>query len=217
MLRFTLFGFPIFIHWFFWLNAALLSGHLGASSPEQLQALAIWIAAVLVSIIIHELGHAFTMRHFGARPHIVLYALGGLAIPDRIFRRGQDIVVSLAGPLAQIAVGVGAMLLLQLSSGGDIRWLQVFLADFIFASIWWGMFNLLPIFPLDGGHVMNSFLGPRYYKTTMWTGAILAGLVGFYLFDRTHSLFNLLFFGMLAWQNIQRANGAQPPSFLRPD
>jgi Zn-dependent protease len=216
MLRFSLFGFPILIHWFFWLNTALLSGRIGSSSPEQLQALAIWVAAVLVSIIIHELGHAFTMRRYGARPHIVLYALGGLAIPDRGFRRGQDIVVSLAGPLVQIAVGLGAMFLLRHSSG-DAWWIQVFLSDFIFVSIWWGMFNLLPIFPLDGGHVMNSFLGPSFYKITMWTGAILAALVGFYLFDRTHSLFNLLFFGMLAWQNIQRANGAQPPPFLRPD
>jgi stage IV sporulation protein FB len=218
MLRFSLFGFPIFIHWFFWLNTALLSGHLTASSPEQLQALLIWVAAVLVSILIHELGHAFTMRHFGARPHIVLYALGGLAIPDRGFRRGQDIVVSLAGPLVQIAVGLAASFLLG-HSRGDAWWIQLFLGDFIMVSIWWGVFNLLPIYPLDGGHVMNSFLGPSFYKITMWTGALLAIALGLYFFTATRnpSIYNLLFFGMLAWQNIQRANGAQPPQFLRPD
>ncbi|MCE9519733.1 MAG: hypothetical protein K8R87_09300, partial [Verrucomicrobia bacterium] len=69
----------------------------------------------------------------------------------------------------------------------------------------------------DGGHVMNSFLGPSLYKVTMWTGAILAAVVGVFLFNRSGSLFNLLFFGMLAWQNFQRANGEQPPHFMRPD
>ncbi len=215
MLRFSLFGFPIFIHWFFWLNTALLSGRLDSSSPEQLQALLIWVVAVLVSIIIHELGHTFTMRHFGARAHIVLYALGGLAIPDRGFRRGQDMVVSLAGPLVQIAIGLGAGLLFN-HSRGDTWWIQLFLRDFIFVSVWWGVFNLLPIYPLDGGHVMNSFLGPSFYKITMWTGAILAAAAGLYLFSRTRSIFSLLFFGMLAWQNAQRARGHEPPSILRP-
>lgn len=218
MLRFSVFGFPVYIHWFFWLNTALLSGRLDAKSPEQLQALLIWVAAVLVSIVIHELGHAFVMRHYGARPHIVLYALGGLAIPDRGFRRGQDIIVSLAGPFVQIAVGFGAGFLLS-HSRGDSWWIQQLLKDFAFVSIFWGVFNLLPIYPLDGGHVLNSFLGPSFYKVTMGIGALLAIAVGLYLFEvqRQPSLFNLLFFGMLAWQNIQRAQGAQPPPFLRPD
>ncbi len=216
MIKFSIFGFPIHIHWFFWLNTALLSGYLDASSPKQLQALLIWVVAVLVSIIIHELGHTFMMRHYGAQAHIVLYALGGLAIPDRGFRRGQDIVISLAGPLVQIAIGFAAKFLLQHSTG-DAWWIQLFLSQFIFVSIFWGVFNLLPIFPLDGGHVMNSFLGPSFYKITMWTGAILAAVVGAYLFTRTQSIFNLLLFGMLAWQNVQRANGEQPPQFMRPD
>ena len=216
MLRFSVFGFPILIHWFFWLNTALLSGHLDAGSPEQLQALLIWTVAVLVSIIIHELGHAFVMRHYGARPHIVLYALGGLAIPDRSFRRGQDIVVSLAGPVVQIACGIAAQFLF-LHSRGDPWWVQLLFHDFVAVSIWWGVFNLIPIYPLDGGHVLNSILGPARYRTTMLVGAALAAVVGLYFFSLHRSLFSLLFFGMLAWQNLQRAQGGRPASFLRPD
>ena len=39
MIRFQLFGFPVVIHWFFWVNCALLGGALDASSPERLQML----------------------------------------------------------------------------------------------------------------------------------------------------------------------------------
>ena len=214
MLRFSLFGFPIAIHWFFWVNTVLISGRLEAESPEQIQVLLAWIVAVLVSIIIHELGHAFVMRGLGARAHIVLYALGGLAIPDRGFRRGPDILVSLAGPALQIAFGFAAKALFA-HSRGDSLFVAVFFNDFIYVSIWWALLNLLPIFPLDGGHVLNSVLGPRNYRTTMWIGVITAAAVGIYRYQQTHHPFSLLLFGMLAWQNFQRANGDQPASFLR--
>lgn len=181
-----------------------------------MQLLLVWTAAVLISITIHELGHAFVMRGFGARAHIVLYALGGLAIPDRAFRRGQDILVSLAGPLVQIAMGYAAGFLLK-HSAGDAGWVRQFYHDFITVSIAWGFFNLLPIFPLDGGHVMNSLLGPARYRFTMLTGAILAVAAGIYFFSRFPSIFNLLLFGMLAWQNFQRASGSRPAPFINPD
>lgn len=216
MLRFSLFGFPVAIHWFFWLTTVLISGHVDASSPEQLQALLVWVVAVLVSILIHELGHAFAMRGYGARAHIVLYAMGGLAIPDRAFRRGQDIVVSLAGPLVQMAFGFGAQYLIGVSRG-DPWWVQHLYNDFIYVSIWWALLNLMPIYPLDGGHVLNSFLGPSFYRTTMWIGAITAALIGLYRFQKYDSPYSLILFGMLAWQNVQRATGQQPPAFLRPE
>src|SRR4029079_3345516 len=125
---FSVFGFPVHIHWFFWLNTALLSGRLDAKSSAQVQALVSWVAAVLVSIVIHDLGHAFVMRHYGARPHIVLYALGGLAIPDRGVRGGQALMCSLAWSLVQIAVGFGASYLLS-HSRGDSWWVQQLLKD----------------------------------------------------------------------------------------
>ncbi len=79
-LDFQILGFPVRIHPFFWL-AAVLTGGLGGRDAAI--RLLIWVVAFFVSILIHELGHALMMRRFGRQSHIVLYAMGGLAIEGR--------------------------------------------------------------------------------------------------------------------------------------
>jgi Zn-dependent protease len=84
MLRFQLLGFPVLVHWMFWLNTALLGGAIGASTPAEMRALLAFIIAAFFSVVIHELGHASVMRQFGDRNvHIVLYAFGGYAQGSR--------------------------------------------------------------------------------------------------------------------------------------
>ena len=97
-LRFRFLGFPVRIHPFFWLGSALL----GANSLDLgIGYLAIWIVVVLVSILVHELGHAFAFRRYGAGADVILYAFGGLAVPTHaISGRGRRILISLAGPVA---------------------------------------------------------------------------------------------------------------------
>ena len=215
MLRFSLFGFPISVHWMFWLVVAMLRGGGSASSPEDFQALLLWVAAAFVSILIHELGHAFLQRHFGGRPQILLYAFGGLAMADRGFNRGQDIMVSLAGPAVQILCGLAMKQLLNHSTG-DAWQVKVFLLSFYQVSIFWGLFNLVPIFPLDGGHVLRSWLGPRREKIAYLVGVACAAAFGLYMLLVWKSLWNTLLFAMLAWQNFQRYQGETPPAFMRP-
>src|SRR4051812_34351465 len=80
--NFDVFGFPVRIHPLFWLVGGLLG--LGATGEEDkgIQLL-IWFVALFSSILIHELGHALMIRRFGRPAHIVLYAMGGLAIEGR--------------------------------------------------------------------------------------------------------------------------------------
>ncbi len=118
-LRFHLMGFPIRISWTFWLMGVVFGYSLVQSldmafqmaSPGILPLLILWTFCLLVSILIHELGHALAFRQFGMNASIVLYHFGGLAIPTSSFSPGrssgslspkQDIWISLAGPLAQI-------------------------------------------------------------------------------------------------------------------
>ena len=73
-LKFGLFGIPVRIHPLFWLIGILLGLDTLRAGPEFLMA---WLLVLLVSILVHELGHASVAKYFGFRPHIVLHSLGG--------------------------------------------------------------------------------------------------------------------------------------------
>jgi len=205
MLRFSLFGFPITVHWMFWLNTALLGGAIGASTPAEMRALAAFMIAAFLSVLIHELGHASVMRKFGDRNvQVVLYAFGGYAQGSRWFSRWQDILLTAAGPGLQIAAGLAvyfAMGIWQPPSG----WLGYLAAQFIFISIFWAILNLVPILPLDGGRLCSAITGrPRLaLRISLVTAVVLAA--GFLYLG--YGLFTPIFFGMLAynnWQQMQR-------------
>ncbi|MEM9587421.1 MAG: site-2 protease family protein [Planctomycetota bacterium] len=125
-LRFQLFDFPIRVAWTFWLGTLVFGWGLvdgmdyylsrADDSPGRLPLLILWAICMLVSIIIHELGHAFAHRYFGMRSAVVLYHFGGLAIPSgggsARFRpvgtrapnpSAQQLIISAAGPAAQLA------------------------------------------------------------------------------------------------------------------
>lgn len=215
MLRFSLFGFPVTVHWMFWVALAILGGGLRANGPQAFQFLLLWVLAGFVSILIHELGHTFMQRRFGARAQIMLYAFGGLAIPDRSFTRKQDIIVSLAGPVVQIVIGLAVGELVRHSTG-DAWQILAFLHSFYTVSIFWGLLNLVPIFPLDGGHVLLNTLGPRNEKLSYLIGVACAAALALYMLLVWKSIWNTVFFGALAWQNFQRSQGQTPPPFMRP-
>ena len=183
-LNFRLFGIPIRVSPWFWLGALLLSGGAGGMGGINLL---LCVLATFVSILIHELGHAFAYRWFGQRAHIVLLQFGGLAIADqgaawgnvRALRNPRaGILISVAGPALQMAVGMFLFSLFG-ALGYRVRppleilnrWfplgdrflpspeLEVFLNVFCYISVFWALLNLLPVFPLDGGQIArNLFL-----------------------------------------------------------
>jgi stage IV sporulation protein FB len=81
-IHFHVLGFPVRIHPLFWLVGLLLGFSGGREGNAGIQLL-IWFVALFVSILVHELGHALMIRRFGREAHIVLYAMGGLAIEGR--------------------------------------------------------------------------------------------------------------------------------------
>lgn len=164
-LRFRLFGFPVSIHWSFLLIAAIL----GLGSPGvSLGLVVLFTVVVLVSVLVHELGHAFAARGFGAAPTIDLYIFGGITafVPPRHMGRVGSIWVTLAGPLAGFALG-GFVLSVAGAFGVTEPSLRVYqdssLAEqtvslAIYVNIVWGFVNLLPIMPLDGGNIVRNLL-----------------------------------------------------------
>ncbi|TWU21941.1 site-2 protease family protein [Bythopirellula polymerisocia] len=109
-LHFQMGEIPVRIHPFFWL-VALIMGMQGDAAPAAVLS---WMVAVVVSIIVHEMGHAIFQQHFGGRPRIVLYGLGGLAICEDCDRSTRSqILISLAGPCAGFLFAVAIMLIIR--------------------------------------------------------------------------------------------------------
>ncbi len=127
--NFTFAGFPVRVHPFFWLAALIL----GSRRMDDGFYVLIWVGSMFFSILVHELGHAFTMRRFGESPRIVLYMMGGLAIADSGpfgtgFTKGRNsfdqIIISAAGPAAQLALA-GIVIGLLIASGGTISLIYI--------------------------------------------------------------------------------------------
>ena len=206
MIRFQLFGFPVVIHWFFWVNCALLGGAIGADSPVKMQLLLGFLVVACVSVLIHELGHALVMRHYGDRQvGIVLYAFGGLARGSRWLSRTEDILVSAAGPFTQLAAAVVMWWVLDAWRPESRIWLSI-LSEFKDISIFWALLNLLPIILLDGGHIARALFGPMRQKAALTLSLACAVLMAFYAMQH-FGFISFIFFGMFAWNNYKELRG----------
>ena len=128
-LQFSLFGFPVRVHPAFFILPVLLGRGLIRPEVNAGVGLIVVVAIFFVSILIHELGHAVAFRLFGVPSRIVLYWMGGLAIPgtDGVWSSprtssltsGQQIVVSFAGPLFGFLLA-GCLVLIVYAAGGTI-------------------------------------------------------------------------------------------------
>lgn len=248
-LRFSVLGFPTRIAWTFWLIAIVLGYDLarlvdrlfGAESPGTLPLLAIWSACILLSILIHELGHAIAFRRYGIEASVLLYHFGGLAIP--LGSRGgwgmrltpaQNLIIAAAGPAFQI----GAALLLTLAvwwAGYRVSFFELMpgpLADlggrlagadldtalsfslvnfFVLPSILWGLLNLVPVLPLDGGRIAQSVisLSGGHPAQVHWLSVITAAAVAIYAFQSGQLFLAIIFvsMGITNYQSTQGGHG----------
>lgn len=178
--RFVLAGFPTVIRPVFWLVIAML-GFPASLDKVGVVSLLLWVALACLAILIHELGHALAVRRFGGRANIELYAGGGLthySAGDWI-TRGRSIAISLSGPAAGFVAG-GVGYLIEQAAGPDPGWvLGMALSFWFWINIAWGCFNLLPVLPLDGGHVAEDLLGwrtARLVSLVVGTGVAILGL-----------------------------------------
>lgn len=158
-LRLVAFRIPIRVHPSFWIFGALMRW-----DENHLDLVFMWVMCLFVSILVHELGHALMAEAFGWGSEIVLYWCGGLAFSQRNHNRTpwREIAVALAGPFAGFGLfflTFAALIALPfMFPGGVHRNVGVVIGDLILINLIWGMVNLLPVLPLDGGHVCQHFL-----------------------------------------------------------
>lgn len=164
-----------------------LEGPSGAES-------AIYVLALFMSVLLHELGHAVVGRRYGIRTvEIVLFPIGGVARVERNPKPSEELRIAIAGPLVNIVLAI-ILIGIAASISGTIKWDRIFakstgsgdlLGQIAAGNLILALFNLLPAFPMDGGRILRAMLAmkrPEAVATEMAAraGRILAMLMGIY-------------------------------------
>ncbi len=149
----SIFGFPLRIDPFFFVTAWLIGGR------QEPVWMVVWVITVIVGVLAHELGHAFAGRRLDMQPWIRLMAFGGMTgwMRPRVLTPWQQIGISIAGPAVGITIGGGVLLAVLGGFFAEAPGSVLRIANFVvWVNLGWGVLNLLPILPLDGGHIASS-------------------------------------------------------------
>ena len=229
------FGHPLYVH-----PACLvligLFAFLGVSARTggafQIFAnLLIWAPTLFLGVYLHELGHAFALKRFGyGSSDIVLHGFGGVTINRKRTNAppGRSIIISLAGPAASFALAVlsfGLYFLytnfVQIGGGGTLAVASNLLVRFLFVmgliNTVWAVFNMLPVNPLDGGHVVLHALRGKYKNerkamemtakiSLVALGVTVVGSLATGFLDPFFLLILAGIFGYQNWQILQATN-----------
>src|SRR5690349_23068988 len=152
-------GIDVYLHWWWFLVAAYeIGGRESAYSSITWNALE--YLALFAIVLTHEFGHALACRQVGGQANrIMLWPLGGVAYVSPPERAGAQLWSIAAGPLVNVALlfVFKAALVAARSAGLPVAWHDAYLLLYRVAKInfWLLAFNLLPIYPLDGGQVLR--------------------------------------------------------------
>ena len=217
---FRLFGFPLYVEpsIFILILLYLFIGSTGG--PEGTIRALVFCLVAFLSIIIHELGHALTIRKLGyGQSTIVLHGLGGICQWRGTPTRKHRILIALAGPGASLIIGLVLWLGVVVPFGYPKETLS---SAALWAAVWvnliWSGFNLLPIWPLDGGHVVRYALVSKRrsrhqtlelsLKISMVAAGVMIAL-GLWL----NSIFVSVLLGFILYSNYKEWRQTQgPPS-----
>ena len=146
-------GIDLFLH----PSALLIFFIASGSMPTALLSIA-FVFALLGSIVLHELGHALMARRYGIETEdITLYLFGGVARLRRMPRSaGPELLIALAGPAVNLAIIAALMAVIVPASLLGLS--TMFLEVVALLNACLAGFNLLPIFPMDGGRVLRALL-----------------------------------------------------------
>lgn len=174
---------PIRIFPIFWIMAIAL----GWLQSQTWLGTCLWTFVILLSVLVHEFGHALTSLIFGQKATISLTGFGGLTQRDGPkLSAWKEFLIVLAGPLAGFLLFILAKEAYSFLNPQN-QILQYFLTIMIYANLFWTIVNLIPVQPLDGGHLLSILLqglfGYRGIKISFFVSMILGLLlsVGFLL------------------------------------
>jgi len=170
----------------------------------------VWAPVIFISILFHEFAHAGTIALFGfGSSHIVLGGMGGVTINERRAKPWQDMLISAVGPFSSFVLALLCrQIYYNVPAGHTDPMLRVFLPLMVWVGVWWGIFNLLPVPPLDGGkalrNLLRTFLRENLaFTISIWIAFIVGALAIIYgIISKDY--FIALIFGWFTFNNFQQ-------------
>ena len=224
-----LFRIALRVHVLFVLGAIVVLAQSLGENGIGLSYGAIQLALLFLIVLVHEFGHCFGCRSTGGEANeILMWPLGGLAYVAPPHNWRAHLVTTLAGPAVNVVFCLltAAVLIVWTGSFAAVPWnplnpygalglgagaVQFWLTTFFYLNFIILLFNLMPVYPLDGGRALQNLLWPRkgYGRATSiasgigMVGAIVIGLVGL-LSEQYLLLFIAVFGYMTCWQQRQQ-------------
>lgn len=193
---------PIVVHPFFWLLVFVI----GLVNAYDMASGIIWMVVIVASVLVHEFGHALMGLSFGQKVRIELVGFGGVTIREGSkLKLWKEFLVVLSGPVAGILLCLVSFVALNLVP--ERLWaVRLALQVAVYVNAFWSVFNLIPIMPLDGGHllriVLEGFLGVKGTKVALFLGVVMAVLLALFLFTQGALLIGGLFM-LLAFESYR--------------
>jgi Zn-dependent protease len=173
-------GIDVFLHWS-WFVVAMFEINGRAKSYSSITWNVLEYLALFLIVMLHEFGHALACRQVGGTANqIVLWPLGGVAYVNPPQRPGATLWSIAAGPLVNVAFLVILAMLgaLNRTTGwaDAIPNAHPFIRTLAIMNLGLLIFNLLPIYPLDGGQILRSLL---WYVVGRARSLMVATVIGF--------------------------------------
>lgn len=175
-------GIDVFLHWSWFIVAVIEVSARTKNYTSPVWNLLEYLALFMI-VLLHEFGHALACRQVGgAANQIVLWPLGGVAYVDPPQRPGAMLWSIAAGPLVNVLLLplLTVIVFVSRSDGGSDTAPNVhhFFITIWFINIALLLFNLLPVYPLDGGQILRSLLWFAMGKARSLLVASIIGFVG---------------------------------------
>ncbi len=175
-------GIDVFLHWSWFVVAVFEISERTRQYRSPVWNVAEYLALFAI-VTLHEFGHSLACRQVGGNAdRIVLWPLGGVAYVDPPQRPGATLWSIAAGPLVNVAlvpVLVGLLLAgRSLGLAGTAPDAAAWLRAVAFINLGLLIFNLLPVYPLDGGQILRSLLWFVLGRARSLTAASVVGFLG---------------------------------------
>lgn len=212
-------GIRVFLHWT-WILYAIYRINIARGGYPHIGWDIAQFLMLFVIVLLHEFGHAFAARQVGGKAdRILLWPFGGIAFVETPPRPGAYLWGIAAGPLVNVALfpvfyflASGYCDPLERQSfwiffhGAGVEPLGQFLYSVFLLNTVMLIFNLLPVYPMDGGQILRGVLwymaGPiKSLLIAAWVGLILGGAIVLYVGIYLESLFMAIMMGLMVYQS----------------